>query len=112
MFRESILLSRQTNDERTVLFAVNGLARVALQTGEAERAARLLGAAISRKDNWVDAPATTSHLFEAAVQTAKSVLGADEFRHAWDVGCAMPFETALADALALADEIVGNQLDA
>jgi predicted ATPase len=112
MFRESILLSRQTDDERTVLFAVNGLARVALQTGDAERAARLLGAAISRKDNWVDAPATTSHLFEAAVQTAKSVLGADEFRHGWDVGCAMPFETALADALALADEVVGNQLDA
>jgi predicted ATPase/DNA-binding XRE family transcriptional regulator len=111
MFRESILLSRQTNDERTVLFAVNGLARVALHTGEAERAARLLGAAISRKDNWVDAPATTSHVFEDAVVTAESALGADGFRHAWAVGCAMPFETALADALSLADEIAGNQLD-
>ena len=111
MFRESILLSRQTNDERTVLFAVNGLARVALRTGDAERAARLLGAAISRKDNWVDAPATTSHVFEDAVVTAKSALGADGFRHAWDVGCAMPFEMALADALAFADEIIGSQSD-
>jgi hypothetical protein len=71
----------------------------------------LLGAAISRKDNWVDAPATTSHVFEDAVVTAESTLGADEFRCAWEVGCAMPFETALADALALADEIVGNQFD-
>ena len=111
MFRESILLSRQTNDERTVLFAANGLARVALHTGEAERAARLLGAAISRKDNWVDAPATTSHVFEDAIVTAESALGADGFRHAWAVGCAMPFETALADALAFADEIIGSQSD-
>jgi predicted ATPase len=112
MFRESILLSRQTNDERTVLFALNGLASVALHVGEAERAARLLGAAISRKDNWGDAPATTSHVFEDAVDTAESILGADGFRHAWFVGCAMPFETALADALSLADEIAGSQLDA
>lgn len=111
MFRESILLSRQTNDERTVLFAVNGLASVALHVGAAERATRLLGAAISRKDNWGDAPATTSHVFEDAVVTAESELGADGFRHAWAVGCAMPFETALADALSLADEIAGDQLD-
>jgi predicted ATPase/DNA-binding XRE family transcriptional regulator len=108
MFRESILLSRQTNDERTVLFAVNGLARVALQMGDAERATRLLGAAISRKDSWVDAPATTSHLFEDAVVTARTALGADEFQHAWALGCALPFETALAEALALADDVIGN----
>lgn len=111
MFRESILLSRQTNDERTVLFAVNGLARLALQTGDAERATRLLGAAISRKDNWVDAPATTSHLFEDAVVTAQSTLGTDEFQFAWAVGCALPFEVALADALAFADEVIGNRFD-
>jgi non-specific serine/threonine protein kinase len=112
MFRESILLSRQTNDERTVLFAVNGLARLALQTGDAERATRLLGAAISRKDSWVDAPATTSHLFEDAVVTAKTALGADGFQHAWDVGCTLPFETALVDALAFADEVIDNPANA
>ncbi len=111
MFRESILLSRQTHDERTVLFAMNGLARLALQTGDAERATRLLGAAISRKDKWVDAPSSTSHLFEDAVITAKSALGADGFQDAWAVGCALPFETVLVDALAFSDEIIGTRAD-
>ncbi|MEZ4529968.1 MAG: helix-turn-helix domain-containing protein [Thermomicrobiales bacterium] len=112
MYRESIQLSRQTNDERTVLFAVNGLARLALQLGEAGRATRLLSAAMARRNNWADAPATTSHLFDDAVASAESALGTDAFRHEWAIGSAESFETTLADALAFADEVIGPEPDA
>ena len=70
-----------------------------------------MGTAICHRDNWVDAPASISALFEDEIVIANAALGAHGFQRVWEAGCALPFETAVTDALALAGEIVGSTFD-
>lgn len=108
MYRESIQLSWRTNDDCTVLFCMNGLVRLALQSEDVERAIRLMSTAVCHRDNWVDAPTNISTLFDDEVVIAEAALGVDDFQRTWEIGCALPFELGVTDALAFADEVMGK----
>ncbi len=79
---------------------LDGLASVAAGQGQADRAARLFGAAQAARSalgtpRW---PANRA-LYEAHVATARALLGEERFSRAWEDGNAMPFEQAITFAL-------------
>ena len=82
-----------------------GLAGVALARGQAERAARLLGAieaardpwGCKRIDNWLHAERITAD--------TRAALPPAAFEQAWAAGRAVPLEEAITEALTIADEV-------
>jgi hypothetical protein len=82
---------------------LEGLARVGLALGDADRGARVLGAADALRaavgtPRWpIDEP-----LYAREIATLRSALGEDAFAAAWAAGRAMTWQEAAA--LALADE--------
>jgi hypothetical protein len=105
MFAEAITVARGLHHGHVLLGALAGLAGVALARGQAERAARLLGAmdaaratvGMRRWDNWLHAERITAET-RAALPTV-------EFDRAWAAGRALPLDEAITEARAIADEV-------
>ena len=105
LFAEGIADAKNLHHTPALLGAMAGLAGVALECDQAERAARLLGAidaaresvGIERIRSWLHAEriAKDTH---AALETAT-------FERSWSVGRTALLEEAIAEALAIADEI-------
>jgi hypothetical protein len=103
MFTEAITVARELHQAHTLLGALAGLAGVVLARGQAERAARLLGAmaaaratvGMRRWDNWLHAERITAET-RAALPTAA-------FERAWAAGRALPLDEAITEALAMTD---------
>jgi predicted ATPase len=100
-FRESLELSREVEDPRTIAYCLEGAARIFLQRGNRTHAAVLLGAAseIRRRGGFSSSPGrkTTTAAFEARCRAA---LSTDAFTRAWDEGAAL-------DARSAADWVIG-----
>jgi class 3 adenylate cyclase len=91
---------RQLADGRGVAVFLEGLAREAGVWGQAERAARLFGAAASlREALGTPRPPSEREDYEAHVTETGAQLGPQAFAEAWIEGAAMTLEQALAYAL-------------
>jgi predicted ATPase len=107
-FTESIDVARTLQQTRALLSAVSGLAGVALALGQAERAARLLGAveaarealALMQIDN-------VQHVERIAAET-HAALEPAAYERAWSAGRLVQLEEAVAEALAVANEVVAG----
>jgi predicted ATPase len=105
-FRESLELSREVEDPRTIAYCLEGAARIFLDGGNATHVAGLLGAAseIRRRTGSASSPgrkATTADV-EARCRAA---LSTDAFARAWDEGAALDARSAADWALARWDDL-------
>ena len=111
LFAEAIERARGFQHAQSLLGAMAGLAGVALARGQAERAARLLGAVeaaratvgMRRRDNWLHAERITAD--------TRAALPAAAFEQAWAAGRAVPLEEAVTEALTMADEAATDMDD-
>jgi tetratricopeptide (TPR) repeat protein len=102
-FAESITEARSTQQTRTILGAVHGLAGVALALGQPKRAARLLGAVGAARESLGMGRITQKHHGERITADTHAALEAADFERAWSAGQALALEEVVAEALAIAD---------
>jgi len=104
-FSESLTLSREIEEPRTIAYCLEGAARIFLERGHETHAAGLLGAAseIRRRTGSVSSPGrrATTAAFEARCRAA---LSTDTFARAWDEGAALDASSAADWALRLGDD--------
>ena len=100
-YRESLALAEESGDRLFVADALDGVASVAAARGQAERAARLHGAAATLRERLGAAVAPWERpAYERDVAAVRAALGAEAFAAAWAAGAALPLEAAVAEALA------------
>ena len=93
---ESLVLARETGQQREIAEYLGGLAGLATEQGQPERAARLFGAAEAlRQSIGAPLPPTEWAAYERDVAVARARLGEDAFAAAWAEGWAMPLEQAV-----------------
>ena len=108
-FAESLRRAQAMGDVRIGLGATAGLAGVARAAVQPERAARLLGATeAAREASGLDRIAHTLHA-ERITAATRAALPAAAYAQAWSAGRALPLEDAIAEALALAEEIAARE---
>ncbi|HET7271242.1 MAG TPA: hypothetical protein VFI90_09150, partial [Rubrobacter sp.] len=99
-YKESLVLCRELGDKLVGSDSIEGLACVAGAGGEAERAARLFGAAEALREATGDQLANTSRsLQEPYLAAARSRIGEVAWIEAWEEGRSMTFEGTIAYAL-------------
>jgi predicted ATPase len=101
LYRQSLLLARETGDRLEMGFEIHGIAMSLSGLGDAERALRLAGAV---EAEWARLGAGVQvrfwdALLERYLGQARRTLGSDAATRAWNEGRAMPYDTAIADAL-------------
>jgi predicted ATPase/transcriptional regulator with XRE-family HTH domain len=83
-----------------------GLAATARAMGRSDAAARLLGSEESFRISFgYEGYGVTPELREETRQAIEELLGDARFRHAWDAGRSLTTQEAIAEALALAEEL-------
>jgi hypothetical protein len=99
--REALEIERRTGDQFTTPFAISGLAAIATERGEFERAATLVGAAeaIMEAQQMAWPPDERPH-YERLLATLPEALGAEAFEQARSRGQAMAANEAVDFALA------------
>lgn len=99
MLEDSLRLARRAGDRFHIAFAYLGLAFLAGDTGESQRAAELHGVAQAFVDQlgipWV----RFERLRQASIDAIRASLGENEFRHAYEKGRALSFDAAFDLAL-------------
>jgi predicted ATPase/DNA-binding CsgD family transcriptional regulator len=100
-FGEGMAVARSIGDDRSVLSMVVGLAGVALATGQPQRAARLLGAVAAAQTATGIVGLWSNTRVERVEAPARAALGAQVFTTAWEFGRTLPWEHAVANALAV-----------
>jgi DNA-binding NarL/FixJ family response regulator len=108
-FAEALALQQDLGDRRGQAFSLSGLAATAALMQQAERAARLFGAA----DGLVAQAGVVLEALDVAIyarhrQAARAALGAAAFSAAWDAGRALPLAEACAEAMAFARDVAGT----
>jgi len=101
LFGEGIAAARSIGDDRSVLSMVVGLAGVALATGQPERAARLLGAVAAAQAATGVIGLWSNTRVERVEAPARAALGDKAFTVAWEFARTVPWEQAVANALAV-----------
>jgi predicted ATPase/DNA-binding SARP family transcriptional activator len=97
---EGLTAAREYGDETLVAKALEGFAGLAAAAGDAERAARLAGAAAAvRAGIGVPRNPAAAARLEHDLAPARQALGAERYAAAWARGRATPPEQAVADAL-------------
>jgi len=105
-FTETVDLARTLKQTRALLSAVTGLAGVALARGEADRAARLLGAVEAAREALGLAQIHNVHHTERILADAHAALEAPAFAQIWAAGHRLSLEEAVGEALAVANEVL------
>ena len=105
-FTESITVARASQQTRAIRGAVHGLAGVALAQGQAERAARLLGAVEAAREALGMGQISQKHHGERITADTRAALNAADFAAAWSAGRLLTFEEAVNEAIAIADQVV------
>ncbi|MDF3015381.1 MAG: adenylate/guanylate cyclase protein [Thermomicrobiales bacterium] len=111
-YREGLRAAREVNDRTGISWCLTGLASLAVQVSAWEQSARLLGAAEALSTSLgtiVESVDREQH--EATVAALQAASPKTAIETAWVAGQALPLDQAVAEALALADELV-NSLDA
>lgn len=107
---EAVSAAHAVRFDRAWLAAVAGLAGVALDGGQAARAARLLGAVTAMQEASGIAEVTTDPLVQQTLTAAHASLGAKEFTAAFDVGRRLSWASAVEDALAVLEPSAPQRL--
>jgi predicted ATPase/class 3 adenylate cyclase len=110
-FTETITLARASQQTRAIRGAVHGLAGVALALGQAERAARLLGAVEAAREALGMGQISQKHHGERIAADTRAALKAADFAEAWAAGRVLTMDDAVAEALTIADEVVTETTD-
>ena len=99
--RESLALYREAGDARAITRYLAVLAGAMFALGQAERAARLFGAAAAQRERLgTQLPPVVRPGYELAIGALRVRLGEPAFASAWAAGQALSLEEATADALA------------
>jgi hypothetical protein len=104
-FAETIDLARPLQHMRSLLSAVTGLAGIALVLGQAERAARLLGAVEAAQENLGVGQISLAHYAKRITATTCAALDAPTFARAWLGGRRLALADAVAEALTVANDV-------
>jgi hypothetical protein len=97
---EAARLAHERRDRRVLSKALQGLAVVALEAGDADRAARIWGAAAALLEGTGAAPTAPERELEARFQPRlRQTLGEDDFERAWARGRGLSAEEAVEAAL-------------
>jgi hypothetical protein len=100
LFRESLLLLRELGDKEAIAACLEGLGSVAGEHSQAERAARLYGAAKQLRVAIGSAPAPIARTrHERLIAAARAQLNEAAFAAAWAEGRMMALGQVIADAL-------------
>jgi tetratricopeptide (TPR) repeat protein len=93
-------LQRTLQDRRSSAYAFEDLAILALRRGAAERAVRLIGAAVAfREQIGAPLPPRERHRLDEQLAQARQALDDDSFDDAWDWGQSVSLDDAIAYAL-------------
>jgi len=101
LFLESLAAEREIANEWLALGAAAGLAGIAWRRGQAERAARLLGAIAATQEHTRIARVAHSLHAERIVAGVRGDLGATAFAACWQAGTAMAYRELRAEAEAI-----------
>jgi predicted ATPase/class 3 adenylate cyclase len=106
LYREALVLAYESGTWPTLWLALRALASVAAAWGRSETAARLWGAAdrLGEVPNSTPPPEELAR-HQHAIATARAQLGEGPFAAAWEAGRVQSLEEAVAEALAVADEV-------
>jgi tetratricopeptide (TPR) repeat protein len=108
-YRESLHLWDQLKDRWNITATLDGMASLAIAAGQPDRAARLLGAAAGLRDAAGAAlPANERADHERHVAAVRDMLGEEVLGEIWATGHSLTLDNAVAEALALVDELVGT----
>lgn len=103
-YREALSLYRELGDRRGIASCLQGLASVAVLRDDAERAARLCGAAAAQRAAiGFRLAAFGREKFEGTVASARAALSEEAFTEAWLAGQALTLDDAIAEALSDGD---------
>jgi predicted ATPase/DNA-binding CsgD family transcriptional regulator len=108
---ESLALFWENGNLSEAAQCVENLADISGVTGNSSAAARLYGVAEELQER-LGAPIWPSYRteYEQEVAIARSGMPAEQFAGEWAAGRALPAATAIAEALAVADELASQQL--
>jgi predicted ATPase/class 3 adenylate cyclase len=111
-FQDSLALFQQLRHPMGIAWCLAGVARAAAAGGQAERAARLFGAVATLREV-LDAPVVVGEAaeHERGMAMVQDVLGSEAITAALRAGRALTLDEAIAEALSLADELVGGVED-
>jgi predicted ATPase len=106
LYREALTLGQEIGNHDTVAMALRALASVAAKVHQSASAARLSGAALGLEEA-IGAPLSPEEeeRHEQMLITVRTQLGEETFATTWLAGKTSPIEEAVAEALALADEV-------
>jgi tetratricopeptide (TPR) repeat protein len=100
LYAEALAIGRELHDWRGIALSLEGLAAVAVDQGQIERALRLAGVAARLRET-VGAPMLAEDQSAARrLQIARAALSEAAGAAAWAEGRAMPLEQAIAEELA------------
>jgi predicted ATPase/class 3 adenylate cyclase len=100
LFRHALALARDAGAKQTIAGAVKGLAAVAAIGGDAERSARLWGAADAINQSTDSRVSTDAQsIVELYLESGRATLAEDVHRTAWAEGSSMRLDEALAYSL-------------
>ena len=106
LYRESLALQAEVGDPRGITWSLERMAAEPVTWQWPEQAARLFGAADAARDTArLPLPPAGRDWYDHAVAEVRDRLGEPAFRAAWDAGRALPLPQAIAEAMALIDEI-------
>src|SRR5262249_25712289 len=101
LYAESLRIKRQIGDRQGCTTALEGFADLAALQGQAERAARLWGAADGlRRSLGIALPPNEHASRDRYMALARTTLDEPTFAAAWETGFSMPIEQPFALALA------------
>ncbi|MBW3634117.1 MAG: tetratricopeptide repeat protein, partial [Chloroflexi bacterium] len=100
LFHESLSLAQARGNLSDVIDGIEGLARVAAATGQAERATRLFGSTDALREELATpfGPTELAYL-EPVMNTLRDTLGANGFSAAWEEGRSLSRQDAIEAAL-------------
>ena len=105
-YREGLTIWAALKDRWNTTSTLDGVAMLALDRGQPERAARLFGAAVALRET-VGAPLAANERAdqERYVALVRVALGDEPFMVAWEAGRALTLEGAIAEALETVDQV-------
>jgi predicted ATPase/DNA-binding NarL/FixJ family response regulator len=105
-FRESLVLNRELGDRFRLAQGLDALAATAAEMAQPERAALLHGAATAlREASGMVLGAFDQHELDQWLHALRATLGEHAFAAAWSAGRTLPLEEAIAEALAVTENL-------
>jgi tetratricopeptide (TPR) repeat protein len=99
-YRKALRFGHELGDDASLTEPLQGLAAVAIATGDTERGVRLMGANAAIRERLGGGPPPEWLRLGDPLGDAQRVLSEDAYRQAWDAGQAMRVDDAVREALA------------